>query len=81
MEPAKLPRLGEYLTRVAPPQIRSALWAWASTIPVQDRRRARVVNLHFPPGPDGFVGDEWVPVAEHPEWSIWVVQRRGMRGS
>lgn len=77
MKPARLPHLGEYLTRISPMKIRQELWSWVSSIPVRDRRKARVVDLHFPPGPDGFLGDEWEPVAEHPEWSIWIVRRAG----
>ena len=74
-QPARLPALGEYLMRVAPHEKRQRLWAWATTVPVATRKGSHVLDLRFPPGPDGYVGDEWVPVAEHPEWSIWIVRR------
>ena len=57
MKPANLPRIGEYLTSVAPDEISQELWAWINAVPARERRKARVLDLRFPPGPDGFVGD------------------------
>jgi hypothetical protein len=34
-----------------------------------------VLGLEMHPDSGEFVGDEWVPLAEHPERSIWIVGR------
>jgi len=73
---AVLPTLSDYLTAIAPVQHRQALWRWAAGVPAARRRGARVVDLTFDPGPQRFVGEEWVPVAGHPRWAIWIVRRR-----
>lgn len=75
MNPANLPHLSEYLTAIAPAEIRQELWTWVTSVPA--REKAHVLDLRFPPGPDGFVGDDWEPVAEHPGWSIWLVRKVG----
>ena len=70
-----LPTLADYLEHVAPPEHRAALWAWVASLSPAQRRSAHVVDLEFAPGPQGYVGEEWVPTAEHPSFSVWVVKR------
>jgi hypothetical protein len=72
---AALPRLGEYLESVLESERKREIWAWLARLTPRCRRRTFVLDLAFDPGPNGFVGDEWVPVAEHSQHSIWLVKR------
>jgi hypothetical protein len=62
--------VGSYLETAGP-----WAWSWLATVPWWMRRRARVVDLELHPAPGEFLGEEWVPVAEHPERPVYVVRR------
>ncbi len=70
---ANLPYIGDWL-QALPEDRREVMWCWVSSISETVRRGCRVVDLEAWEL-DGFLGEEWVPVAEHPEQSVWVVRR------
>jgi hypothetical protein len=67
--PAKLPTVAEYLA-VSP-----WAWSWLASVPAEQRRRVRVVDLTVHPVPGEHLGEEWQPVAECPGRPVYLVQR------
>jgi hypothetical protein len=66
--PANLPTVGEYLA-AAP-----WAWSWLASVPAEFRTGAHVVDLTVHPAPGELLGDEWQPVAEHPERPVYLVR-------
>jgi hypothetical protein len=50
-------------------------WAWLASVRAELRAGAHVVDLAVHPAPGEHLGDEWQPVAEHPQRAVWLVRR------
>ena len=73
MHRARLPLLTDWL-QALPANRRVEMWPWVSSLPRSARHRRRVVDWENGKL-DGYLGEEWVPVAEHPEQAVWIVRR------
>ena len=72
MRPAHLPTVAQYLDDPGPD---GRLWAWLSQMSPDVRQNCRVVDLRLHPEPGELLGEEWKPVAEHPELPVWLARR------